>query len=918
MNPLPYEDPFFMPTEQNSVADPIHQSQSTSTIFNNNGNPDDLMDPLPKSPSVPQEHTPLLAVSSSTNAIPNTDYYGRSMMENTVPAIQSAARNISSVTTPVVHSLKEFFQSSLGNNIVHPLASDTRMFQDTSSNNRDIENSSQQLPTWMSNTSRSLGDAQRSMYDNFMALDYNKRVTVVCMAFVGIFTILFTFFAFHRHPTSNQPIVFQPFPHHYAPVCSTSECVLASAAIINSINPNVDPCDDFYEFSCGKWLNEQEIPPSKFRVSMMDEMVDENFKILKNIMEHPWKILSVNNETTSEHALFNKMHTLYNGCIIEEENHDIYTAKERLNDVLSRVTKHFPISNTEFPTGKVVLDPTLMITAIAQSHEIGVDAFFKLVAIPDPRRKDNYILKVIPSTIGLPSVDDYRNGDLFVMYTKTIVSVFEILLNDIKLPLGKTLVDVAISVAKFEQSLSIITPFNSELEMNSNEEATLGDLSSVSPFLPWKSYFLQRASVFDSNAPLINPSRKFFGDLSELLSKTSPTTIENYIRWRIIQRYSDYSAKPIRNLFGELKEKMTGVSRYVEEPRWKSCVKFINENLGFAVGKWYLDNAFPATEKTVFEEQISQLKKVLINDFAYKTHSQYEWLDQETRKNAVKKISKMRTHIGYPDFLRDPVQLFDHYKELDPTGNFMVDSINILERNIRDGLNKLDQAVDDNEWSFGPSTVGSTFDQQRNGMYLSAGVLRGPLYNSRIPNYINYGSIGSAASSELLHGFDIIGRKYDADGILNDWWTPAASDKFSALSQCFVKQYDRYSIISPTGKEVYVDGLRTLYQNIADNGGLARSFEAWQVGMGGSEKLNLKLPGFAEKYTEEQFYFISNARAGCVKLRPEIEMQQYLSSTLSPARFRINGAVSNSIDFSRAFQCKIGSPMNPQKKCVIW
>ncbi|KAJ3328613.1 hypothetical protein HDU76_009646 [Blyttiomyces sp. JEL0837] len=172
---------------------------------------------------------------------------------------------------------------------------------------------------------------------------------------------------------------------------------------------------------------------------------------------------------------------------------------------------------------------------------------------------------------------------------------------------------------------------------------------------------------------------------------------------------------------------------------------------------------------------------------------------------------------------------------------------------------------------------------------------------------------------ELTHGFDSSGRAYDAEGLYRDWWSKKTSDAFNSKAQCFIEQYGNYSVAFPDGEVLYVNGVATLGENIADNGGLARAFDAWKVernAVGGGRK-NPILPGF-DNFTEEQMFFLSFANLWCSATRPEQMRNRILGNEHSPPEFRVKGTVSNSPEFAKAFNCRVGSNMNPAKKCKIW
>ncbi|KAF9142903.1 hypothetical protein BG015_000603 [Linnemannia schmuckeri] len=197
-----------------------------------------------------------------------------------------------------------------------------------------------------------------------------------------------------------------------------------------------------------------------------------------------------------------------------------------------------------------------------------------------------------------------------------------------------------------------------------------------------------------------------------------------------------------------------------------------------------------------------------------------------------------------------------------------------------------------------------------------AGILRAPFFDAAVPEYLNYAGIGVVAAHELGHAFDNSGRRYDETGAIREWWEESSIQEFDTRSQCFIEQYNEYTIDGPDGKKHNVNGWGTLGENIADNGGLKIAYDAWAQRRSTEKYNNKKLPGL-ERYTSEQLFFIQYARAHCGNMTPEESVKMLNDDNHSPKKWRINGVVQNSDHFAKAFQCKAGAPMNPAKKCVL-
>lgn len=68
-------------------------------------------------------------------------------------------------------------------------------------------------------------------------------------------------------------------------VCSTPACKLEAENIIAKLNESVDPCEDFYLFACGTFLNQTTIPDEKTSVdpaSLLEDKMKEQLNEVLN------------------------------------------------------------------------------------------------------------------------------------------------------------------------------------------------------------------------------------------------------------------------------------------------------------------------------------------------------------------------------------------------------------------------------------------------------------------------------------------------------------------------------------------------------------------------------------------------------------------------------------------------------------
>jgi len=352
------------------------------------------------------------------------------------------------------------------------------------------------------------------------------------------------------------------------------------------------------------------------------------------------------------------------------------------------------------------------------------------------------------------------------------------------------------------------------------------------------------------------------------------------------------------------------------------CLNYIDKTMPLVLSKYYADKVFTDITKSTFKDAVENIRNSMINRI-----KELEWLDPSTREYAMDKVSKIKYYIGRSDYIMNVEDLYNQYKIYDIVNEnsdsiylFLIRGYYYAKRDFNKLYNEnYDEIFDINSMfeSFMPSYILDAFyDSEKNTMNFPAAVLQSPNYDINQPDYINYGIIGSLIGHELTHAFDDYGKYYDGEGRFFDWWTDNDNEEFDEFSQCFINQYDNYSY-EIEDKKYYVNGTYTLGENLADNGGLDRSFEAWKISIEknpekASER-NIKLPGLSE-YSMEQLFYISFAQSWC-----EIGYKFYYPFDVhSPNRFRVNGSVSNSKRFAQIFNCPAESPMNPDNKCKLW
>jgi endothelin-converting enzyme len=111
-----------------------------------------------------------------------------------------------------------------------------------------------------------------------------------------------------------------------------------------------------------------------------------------------------------------------------------------------------------------------------------------------------------------------------------------------------------------------------------------------------------------------------------------------------------------------------------------------------------------------------------------------------------------------------------------------------------------------------------------------------------------------------------------------------------------------------------VKGELTLGENIGDLSGLTVAHKAYLIALGG--KPAPEIDGF----TGEQRFYLGWAQIWGRNYRDDELRKRLLSDPHSPAEYRANGVVRNSLDFDRAFAVHEGDKLYlpPDQQVRIW
>jgi len=380
------------------------------------------------------------------------------------------------------------------------------------------------------------------------------------------------------------------------------------------------------------------------------------------------------------------------------------------------------------------------------------------------------------------------------------------------------------------------------------------------------------------------------------LTTEDVAALRAYLRFHLMNSASPYLSQPIAQAnFDFFSKTLRGIQAM--PPRWKTCTRGVDNNVGEALGQEFVARTFSPATKAKTQLMTEQIETAMQHEI-----ENLDWMSPATKQEALRKLHAIRNKIGYPETWRDYTAL--DVKPDDYFGNTRRAS---LFEDARE-WNKLGKPVNHNEWDMTPPTVNAYYNDTMNDINFPAGVLQPPLYDPKIDDAPNYGDTGGTIGHELTHAFDDEGRQFDTNGNLRDWWTPKDAEGFETRINCVRDQYAGYVIVD----DIHITSKLTSGEDVADLGGELLAYIAWKAQTAGMTLTD------AEGFTPDQRFFVGMAQWACENDRPENLRLRAATDPHSPAYARINGVVSNMPQFQKAFGCKATAPMVHTPTCRVW
>jgi putative endopeptidase len=645
---------------------------------------------------------------------------------------------------------------------------------------------------------------------------------------------------------------------------------------ISYMDRAISPAADFYAFANGQWVKDNPVPADKARWGGFMQLAERNSYLIHALLE---EAAASDNPKGSP----------------RREAGDFYVSAMDTNRLEQLRFKPIAADLKRIDGIKSTED---LFRVLARLHAEGVGGIFGAGVDPDARQSSIYALELEQGGLSLPDRDYYLQDGFATQrqaYREHVAKMFTMLGEKPEAATAEAglVLDLETELAKASRTrVELRDP-----DKNYNK-FTKAELLEKNPALNWQVYLSERGLAGVPYAIVGQP--EFFEAMDKLVRARPLSDWRVYLRWHVLHASAPFLCHEAEvenfNFFGKV---LSGQPE--QEPRWKRAFRTLDGSIGEAVGQLYVEKYFPPEAKGRMKDLVENLKTV------FRDHlEKVDWMTDATRAKALAKFARFTQKIGCPDKFRDYSRI--KIKRDDYLGN--VRRAAVFEEHRQ--FVRVGKPVDRSEWEMTPPTVNAYFNPLQNEIVFPAGILQPPFFDVSEDEAVNYGAIGVVIGHEITHGYDDQGRKYDAEGNLNPWWSKQDAKEFEARAQKVVDEYNAFELLPG----VHVNGHLTLGENLADLGGISIAYDALERALA-REPSKRKIK---DGLTPEQRFFISFAQVWRTNIREAEARRLATVDPHSPGRFRAVGPLVNYQQFFDAFDIKPGDPMwrAPELRAHIW
>ncbi|WP_091854994.1 M13 family metallopeptidase [Prevotella communis] len=663
-------------------------------------------------------------------------------------------------------------------------------------------------------------------------------------------------------------------------LAASAQAELQSGIKLGDLDTSVRPADDFYEYACGGWMKKNPLPAAFSRFGSFDRLGEDNNKRINGILTE------LLNNTYAKGTTEQKLSDLYKLAM-----DSVRREKEGLQPVMGRL--------------KALESAKTMKQLFAIQMEMakyGNMEFYRAGLGADEKNASQNILSVNQGGLTLGMKDYYLENDEATTkirneYKKHIVRMFQAygFSKSAATKKMKNIFALELELAKISKSRTELR----DPQANYNK-MTLKEFNQKYPNLKLEQLMNAQGLKSEFMQEMVVGQPAFMEGANKILATMKPATLRDVMEWSVILSSTGCLNDAVREanfeFFGKV---MSG--RKQDHPAWRRATSQVENYMGQALGKIYVEKYFPAAAKERMTKLIKNLQIALGERIAAQ-----DWMSDSTKVNALLKLNTFYVKVGYPDKWIDMSKL-----SIDPSLSYYE---NLLA--CRKFWNEYEidhmagKPVDIDDWYMDPQTVNAYYNPTTNEICFPAGILQVPFFDMTADDAFNYGAIGVVIGHEMTHGFDDQGRQFDKDGNMHDWWAASDGEQFKARTDKYADFFSAIKVLP----DLNANGRLTLGENLADHGGLQVAYAAFK-----NATKNHPLP-VIDGLTPDQRFFLAYAGVWAGNITEAEIRNRTKSDPHSLGRWRVNGALPHIDAWYEAFGVKPGDKMYipKEQRLPLW
>ena len=642
---------------------------------------------------------------------------------------------------------------------------------------------------------------------------------------------------------------------------------------LSYMDKEIKATDDFFMFSNGTWIKNNEIPASESRWGSFNELDKANKIKLKAILKGFEK---ANADKGSDAQLLGDFYSSYTN--MKERNKKGFTEVEPYLDAIAAV------KNTQE-----------LVLLMATFKKLGLESLFGFGVGQDLKDVETNIYYLSQGGIGLPNKEYYTESgkkEILGKYQEFMAEMFSYFTGLHGAAIAENLVLLETALAK-----NMYAPAELRIPENTYNKKSYSEVCEIMAPFDFNTY-VKTLEITKPDSIIVS-TPQFFSNLNVLFSDFTLDTWKNYLRWNLMRDAAPYLNQDLVDLnFGFYGKVLSG-KKELKDIQDRAIEEITGSVLADVLGKAFVKAHFSPEAKAKVNSMVDNLLSV------FRTRiDQLDWMSDITKKEALIKLNAIGRKLGYPDTWED-------YSDLNISNTSYFENIITLNKYaIADNFADINKPVDKEEWGMPAHMVNAYYHPLLNEIAFPAGIMQPPFFNEHAEDAVNYGRIGMVIGHEFTHGFDDMGSKFAADGSFRNWWTSEDRELFEEKTEILGATYSQFCPITDN----CVNPDLTMGENIADLGGLTMAYHAYA--MTDEFKQNASREGF----NTAQRFFISYAQLWKIKYTDAEMKNRIANDPHSPGMYRVNGPLMNCPEFFQAFKVKESDPMRNKEVAVsrIW